>query len=92
MSMSGSIVEARAVQAAGPTTQTWRTVLMRSAWQWMSRITSAWRLRRDLQALRVLDDRMLSDIGLSRGSLEYAARYGQLPKGRRHFDMGHRHS
>ena len=92
MSMGVSIVEARAAQAAGPTTQTWRAALTRSAGQWMSRITSAWRLRRDLQAMRALDDRLLADIGLSRGSLEYAARYGHLPKGRRHFDTGHRHS
>jgi uncharacterized protein YjiS (DUF1127 family) len=34
------------------------------------------RIRRGIDELMALDDRMLSDIGLTRGSIEHAARYG----------------
>lgn|SRR5262245_4917906 len=34
------------------------------------------RIRRGVDELMALDDRMLSDIGLTRGSVEHAARYG----------------
>ena len=34
------------------------------------------RIRRGIDELMTLDDRMLSDIGLTRGSIEHAARYG----------------
>jgi uncharacterized protein YjiS (DUF1127 family) len=31
--------------------------------------------------LRALDDHFLADIGLTRGHIEYAARFGRLPEG-----------
>ena len=90
--MSSSIAEARAMRATGLVAGSWRAALVRSIRQWIHRITSAWRLRRDVQALRALDDRMLSDIGLNRESLEYAARYGHLPRPRRRPGTDHRRS
>ena len=36
-------------------------------------------LRRSVEELMALDDRMLADIGLTRGNVEYAVRYGRLP-------------
>ena len=42
-------------------------------------IGAEWRLRRSIETLRSSDDRMLADIGLTRGSIEYAVRYGRLP-------------
>ena len=35
-------------------------------------------MRRGIEELMALDDRMLSDIGLTRGNVEHAARYGRL--------------
>jgi uncharacterized protein YjiS (DUF1127 family) len=35
------------------------------------------RIRRDLAILKSFDDRMLSDIGLSRGDVERAVRFGR---------------
>jgi hypothetical protein len=32
-----------------------------------------------MNELMALDDRMLADIGLTRGSVEHAVRYGRLP-------------
>ncbi len=76
--MSSSAIEARAARATDLGTEAWHTAAVRSVRQWICRITSAHRLRRDIKALRALDDRMLTDIGLSRQSLEYAARYGHV--------------
>ena len=38
------------------------------------------RLRRDINLLMSLDDHALADIGLTRGEVFYAARYGRPPK------------
>jgi len=45
----------------------------------LGRIGAEWRLRRSIATLRSFDDRMLADIGLTRGSVEYAVRGGRLP-------------
>lgn len=45
----------------------------------LGRIGAEWRLRRSLETLRSFDDHMLADIGLTRGSVEYAVRYGRPP-------------
>ena len=37
-------------------------------------------VRRDLDRLMEFDDRELADIGLSRGELIHAVRYGRFPK------------
>ena len=51
--------------------------LPRAMKQAIARIASRRRLRRDIDELRALDDRMLRDIGLRRGDIEYAVRYGR---------------
>jgi len=89
--MSGSTVEAQAMPATDLGTDAWHTAPMRAIRLWIGRITSAQRLRHDVRALRGLDDRMLTDIGLTRDSLEYAARYGHLPEAGRRFAAGYRH-
>jgi uncharacterized protein YjiS (DUF1127 family) len=47
--------------------------------RFLGRIGAEWRLRRSIDTLRSFDDRMLTDIGLSRGSVEYAVRHGRRP-------------
>lgn len=44
----------------------------------IARIRSARRTRRGRHELMALDDRMLADIGVSRGDIEYAVRYGRV--------------
>ena len=48
---------------------------------WWVRLTrlvaNEYRIRRGTRELLALDDQMLRDIGLDRGSVEYAARFGQ---------------
>ena len=66
-------------QAASTNTDFWWATLVKSVRRRIARIRSERRIRRDIDALMVLDGRMLADIGLSRGDVECAARYGQLP-------------
>jgi uncharacterized protein YjiS (DUF1127 family) len=47
--------------------------------QQFARIGRQRQFRRDFNALMELDDNMLVDIGLSRGEVWHAARYGRLP-------------
>jgi uncharacterized protein YjiS (DUF1127 family) len=58
-----------------------RTVAPASS-SWFARAVSAWRRHRRIAAgraaLRELDDRMLADLGLDRGSIERAVRRGRL--------------
>ena len=37
-------------------------------------------IRRGIAELRAMDDHLLADIGLTRQQVEYASRYGRLPK------------
>jgi uncharacterized protein YjiS (DUF1127 family) len=74
--MHGTTIAARLLAGSrGPTGRrqaTWAPVLGRLiAWFRNER-----RIRRGIDELMALDDRMLSDIGLTRGSFEHAARYG----------------
>jgi uncharacterized protein YjiS (DUF1127 family) len=48
-----------------------RDLLVRAA-AWLSRLTAAYRARRDLDRLAQFDDRMLRDVGLTRGDLRDA--------------------
>jgi uncharacterized protein YjiS (DUF1127 family) len=45
-------------------------------------------VRRDLNSLMEFDDRQLADIGLNRGELLHAVRYGRLPKHSNQRDRG----
>jgi len=45
----------------------------------IARIRNMIQARRDTYALLQLDDRMLADIGLSRGEVAYAIRHGRRP-------------
>jgi uncharacterized protein YjiS (DUF1127 family) len=56
-----------------------QTALTRSIARWIARIRKEWRIRRGIEELMALDDRMLRDIGVSRSNVEYVARYGRWP-------------
>ena len=77
--MSDTIIEspARAASDAGAASSG-RTLLT-----WIRRriaeIRKNRQIRRDLEELLALDDRLLADIGLHRCDVEYAARYGRRP-------------
>ena len=74
--MSTSTIEAAVARRADPNAASWLTALARPLKQGIAWIGFRRRLRRDVEELRALDDRMLRDIGLSRSDVEYAARYG----------------
>ncbi len=49
-----------------------------SWWARLARATmTEYRIRRAMREIRALDDRMLHDVGLDRGGVEYAARFGR---------------
>jgi uncharacterized protein YjiS (DUF1127 family) len=50
--------------------------LVKAIERWIARIRAERRIRRGIEELMTLDDRTLSDIGLARGSIAYAVRYG----------------
>ena len=81
--MSISIIDKQAVPAGGEpiASDSWVTVLSRLGKRQIARIVERRRMRRDADALHVMDDRILADIGLRRCEVEYASRYG-----RRHAD------
>ncbi len=51
-----------------------KSIKRRTEWMRVER-----RSRRGIDDLMALDDRMLADIGLTRGDVAHVARYGQLP-------------
>lgn len=55
----------------------WPAAPVRSIMRGIAWLLSRRRLRRAIKELRALDDRTLRDIGLRRGEVEYAARYGR---------------
>jgi uncharacterized protein YjiS (DUF1127 family) len=61
------------------TARSWLTALPRLARHQIAQIMEHRRMRRDAWALLAMDDRILADIGLRRGEVEYAARYGRRP-------------
>ena len=49
-----------------------------SRWTRLARaIVDAYRIRRAAAEMRSLDDRLLRDLGLDRGGVEYAVRFGR---------------
>ena len=72
--MSSSTIETPMVRRAGVTSDSGPTALATPVKQGSTWIASRGRLRRDVKELRALDDRILCDIGLSRGEVEYATR------------------
>jgi len=62
--------------------QTARQLLV-AAWAWVRsqarRFGREQRARRAIEHLSAMDDRMLADIGMHRGSIGFAARHGRLP-------------
>src|SRR5262249_25680466 len=77
--MSSSILESSISRTAGMITGLWQAALANLARRWIAQVRSEWEVRRGIDALMALDDRMLHDIGLTRGAVQYAARYGGLP-------------
>jgi uncharacterized protein YjiS (DUF1127 family) len=77
--MSRSTTESQAL-GTGSDAASWRAVLAKSIRQPFVWSGTQRRIRRDIDALMALNDRMLADIGLSRGEILYAARHGSLPK------------
>jgi uncharacterized protein YjiS (DUF1127 family) len=74
--MHGTTIAARLLAGSrgpiGRRQATWAPVLRRLiAWFRNER-----RIRRGIDELRALDDRMLADIGLTRATIEHAARHG----------------
>jgi uncharacterized protein YjiS (DUF1127 family) len=77
--MSSSTFESSMSRGASLIAGYWQAALANLAKRWIDQIRSEWQTRRGIDALMALDERMLADIGLTRGAVEYAGRYGRLP-------------
>jgi uncharacterized protein YjiS (DUF1127 family) len=75
--MSSSTIETRTSRIDGLGAVSWRDLLVNSIRRRFGRLESELRLRRDLDDLMSLDDRILADIGLSRGEIDYVVRHGR---------------
>ena len=53
-------------------------------------VAAEWRYARDLASLQRLDTRELGDIGLGRGELPHAVRFGRVKQRRVHHEIGYR--
>lgn len=53
-------------------------------------VATEWRFARDLASLQRLDTRDLGDIGLGRGELAHAVRFGRVKQRRVHHEVGYR--
>jgi uncharacterized protein YjiS (DUF1127 family) len=74
--MASSTIASRVLPATGQVLAgPWRVA--RVVKQLIARIRSERRIRADIAELRALDDHLLTDIGLTRGHIEYASRYGR---------------
>jgi uncharacterized protein YjiS (DUF1127 family) len=77
----GFTVGAAALPAVEPRRRgSWTGVLVRAARHVLARIGAGRRVRRRTAELMALDDRLLADIGLTRGQIVHASRFGRLPK------------
>ena len=77
MTMSNSMIAAPLARTVGLKAESWPAALARAMKQGIAAIASRHRRRRHIDGLMTLDDRMLRDIGLGRGDIEYAVRYGR---------------
>jgi uncharacterized protein YjiS (DUF1127 family) len=60
-----------------PSTGSWTMILVRSIKRAIWRIEHERRIRRGIDELMALDDRMLADMGVSRSNIEHLARHGR---------------
>jgi uncharacterized protein YjiS (DUF1127 family) len=72
--------EEAAADAAMASAGFWRESLLAPIGRLIGWITAEYGIRRAIEELATHDDRMLADIGLSRSDVEYAARFGRLPR------------
>jgi uncharacterized protein YjiS (DUF1127 family) len=80
--MGSSTIDARVLAPENQgSTGPWQAALVRAIERLIVWIRNERRIRREIDELMALDDRLLCDIGLSREHIEYAARYGCLPEG-----------
>lgn len=75
--MASSTIETSLEQRADLNSGSWPAALARPIKHGISWIGSRRRLRRDIEELRALDDRILRDIGLSRSDIDPAVRHGR---------------
>jgi uncharacterized protein YjiS (DUF1127 family) len=74
-------IDGRTLPAAAPgSAKLWRALLAKSIKRTIVWNRSTRRMRRAIEELVALDDRMLADIGLSRGDVQYAEWHGRLPR------------
>jgi uncharacterized protein YjiS (DUF1127 family) len=78
--MSSSTIETVVARRAELNCDSWPTALTRPIKQGIAWIGSRHRMRRQVEELMALDERLLADIGLGRGQVEYLAEYGHLPR------------
>lgn len=76
--MSNYFVESQAPHARSGTRSPW-TRLPSAIRRQLLRIRHQRQIRRDVNRLLDMDDSMLKDIGLTRGDVVHAARYGRTP-------------
>lgn len=93
---SNALVTGRAwLSSDSSSAVSWPAALAKSFARPIARMQSRRRTRRAIEELTALDNRMLADIGISRGEIEYAARFGRLPgrsgDSRRQIDLSGRH-
>jgi uncharacterized protein YjiS (DUF1127 family) len=80
--MGNAAIEAEALPAASQgSARPWQAALMKAIKRWIARISNERRIRRGINELMALDEHQLSDIGLTRGNIEHAARYGRFSTG-----------
>jgi uncharacterized protein YjiS (DUF1127 family) len=81
VTMSNSIAESRSQGTGFQSGSVWAAVIAAIGRQ--LRQINHWRLvRRDINRLMEFDDHELEDIGLGRGDVMHAVRYGRLPEDR----------
>lgn len=76
-----TVGSSRVSRRTAPHSDSWRAALGNAIGRRFDSIRAAYRVRRDIDALLALDDRMLADIGLTRWDVEYAVRHGRPPVG-----------